>query len=314
MHNLLKSFRQVVIGGITLLLLSSPALMAAAPDAENSADYPDIGRFQGAWITYYDAKDFDEFKFVSGKVVGDDKSQTKTLEGRVTRIGYHLDPGPSILEVTRNVENKLKDAGYDIVFTCKSDDCGGADFAYNGPEILNIPFMWMGDDFRYLAAHKSGDVDTYAAILVSSNNDEVVYQLMVAEVGTMENRMVDAKKMASSISETGKIALYGILFDYDKADIKPESRPALDQIGTLMKDNPDLKIIVVGHTDNQGSLEYNLSLSTKRAQAIVADLTKTYDIDAGRMTPAGAAFLAPVASNRTEDGQAQNRRVELVER
>ena len=137
---------------------------------------------------------------------------------------------------------------------------------------------------------------------------------MVVETGEMENRMVDAKEMAESISGTGKIAIYGILFDYDKADIKPESRPALDQIAELMNDNPELKILVVGHTDNQGDMAYNLDLSMRRAAAIVAELSSAYGISGDRLMQAGAGFMAPVASNRTEAGRAENRRVELVER
>ena len=80
----------------------------------------------------------------------------------------------------------------------------------------------------------------------------------------------------------------------------------------MMAGLPDLKVAVVGHTDNVGSYESNLDLSKRRADAVVAELVSTYGIDNGRLFAAGASFLAPIASNETEDGRALNRRVELV--
>jgi len=305
----------VLAGALFALLSLAGAGFAVEPDAAGSADYAGIGRFEGSWITYYDAKDFDAFWFAAGKVSGAQHGDGQSLEGRVTRIAYRHEAGPSILEVSRNLENRLTDQGYQIVFDCAAADCGGADFGYSGTEVLPVPFMTVDmDHFQYIAAKKSGSPETYVSILVSENNGEAVYQEIVVEVGEMANRMVDAKQMAKSIADTGKIAIYGILFDTDKADIKPESRPALDQIGQLMTDNPDLKILVVGHTDTQGTMDHNVKLSMARAQAIVKELESAYGIAVDRLTPAGAGFLAPVATNRTEDGRAQNRRVELVER
>jgi outer membrane protein OmpA-like peptidoglycan-associated protein len=294
---------------------SAGVALGAGSDVEGSADYPGIGRFEGAWITRYDAKDFDEYWLATGPVTARERGEGTMYEGRVVRIGYRVDPGPSVLEVARNYENRLTESGFEILFTCRDKECGGYNFRYFGTDVLPAPAMTTNlDDFRYIAAVRKGEVTAYAAILVSINNGAVLNQVMVVETGEMENRMVDAAEMASALSETGKIAIYGILFDYDKSDIKPESRPALDEIANLMTTSPDLKILVVGHTDNEGSMEYNLGLSMARAQAIVAELTGTYGIAGDRLSPAGAGFLSPVASNRTEAGRAENRRVELVER
>jgi outer membrane protein OmpA-like peptidoglycan-associated protein len=143
----------------------------------------------------------------------------------------------------------------------------------------------------------------------------VLVQLDVLEDKPMEERMVvvSSEKMASSIQSTGRIALYGILFDFNEATIKPASRPTLDQMGKLLQTMPDLKLLVVGHTDTVGGFDYNLKLSQRRAAAVVQDLVTSYGIDPSRLQPHGASFLAPVASNRTEEGRAKNRRVELVE-
>jgi outer membrane protein OmpA-like peptidoglycan-associated protein len=108
------------------------------------------------------------------------------------------------------------------------------------------------------------------------------------------------------------VVLYGIYFDFDKATIKPESQPQLAQMVAFLRDNPDAKVYVTGHTDNKGALDYNMKLSGARATAVVKALVAA-GIDGKRMVPKGVGPLAPLASNRDEAGQAKNRRVELVE-
>ena len=125
---------------------------------------------------------------------------------------------------------------------------------------------------------------------------------------------VAANEMRDAIAETGSVALYGIQFDFDSAKILPASRPALDEIGKLLQENAALSLHVVGHTDNAGTLDYNLDLSRQRAESVVRDLVSTYGIDRGRLAAHGVGFLAPVASNEEESGRALNRRVELVAR
>jgi outer membrane protein OmpA-like peptidoglycan-associated protein len=131
-------------------------------------------------------------------------------------------------------------------------------------------------------------------------------------VGAIENKMVDAAAMAKGLGEKGHVALYGIYFDTDKAVIKPESRPTLDEIAKLLRGQPRLNVVIVGHTDSQGAYDYNMDLSRRRAEAIAAELAKSYQIARTRLRTAGVGFLAPVGSNASEDGRALNRRVELV--
>ena len=123
---------------------------------------------------------------------------------------------------------------------------------------------------------------------------------------------ISASEISKSLDANGKVALYGILFDTNKADIKPESKASLDQIGALLKQQPKLKLHVVGHTDNVGALAANIDLSKRRADAVAAALTKDYGIARDRLTANGVASLAPVATNGSEAGKTKNRRVELV--
>jgi len=115
------------------------------------------------------------------------------------------------------------------------------------------------------------------------------------------------------LRQKGSASVYGIYFDFDKADIKPESEPAIKEIAKLLQENKTLKLYVVGHTDNVGSLDYNLKLSKARADAVIRELTTKYKISPDRLKAFGVGSLAPVATNKTEEGRAKNRRVELVE-
>jgi outer membrane protein OmpA-like peptidoglycan-associated protein len=119
--------------------------------------------------------------------------------------------------------------------------------------------------------------------------------------------------MQKGLGDKGHIALYGIYFDTDKAVVKPESRPTLDEMAKLLNGQPQLRVFIVGHTDSQGSYEHNMTLSRQRAEAVAAALASSYRIARGRLYTAGLGYLAPVASNHTEAGRALNRRVELVE-
>jgi len=147
------------------------------------------------------------------------------------------------------------------------------------------------------------------SVFPEANVDIIEMQPMEAGLVT-----VNAEALAGDISRTGHVAIYGIYFDTGKADLKPESEPTLAEIAKLLQRNPQLKLHVVGHTDSVGELAMNMDLSKRRAQAVVLALTTQHGIAAARLRPEGVGPLSPVASNKTEEGRAQNRRVELVER
>jgi outer membrane protein OmpA-like peptidoglycan-associated protein len=302
---------------LTALLLLAVSLTASAiaqtRDVAGGKDYPGIGRFGGSVITGYQAKDFDAAHIQAKPFVRGKAADARRLEGRITRIAYRTGPGPSILEVSRNFETQLAKAGFETLLACETEDCGGLAFA-RAIDVLPLPQMWVdGFDFRYYAGHKKdGGSDIYAAVVTSKNNDNIYTQLVVAVVGAMEDKMVDAAAMAKGLGETGHIALYGIYFDTDKAVLKPESKPTLDEIAKLLNGQPRLNVVIVGHTDSQGSYDYNMDLSRKRAEAVAAELVRSYRIAKTRLRTAGVGFLAPVGSNATDGGRALNRRVELV--
>ena len=118
-------------------------------------------------------------------------------------------------------------------------------------------------------------------------------------------------ELHKGLAATGRARLYGILFDTDKATIKPESRPTLDEVVSLMGGEPQWQITVEGHTDATGAAAHNQTLSEQRAAAVKAYLVSK-GVAESRLIAAGFGASRPVADNATELGRAQNRRVELV--
>lgn len=306
-----------------LILLSAKCF--ARDDIHGSKDHPMISRFPGAVINRYDVKNFDEF-FAPAGPAKNDKGFEKTidLEGKVSRIGYLVGNEHSIVEIFRSYRNALRKSGFNKIFICKRKEQCGFWFTSDFLGLPELGDIWGPDspsnrNSRYLLTRlqrPGGDV--YAAILVYENsyNNPRVWEVIV-ETQALKKGLVtinaDARSMAAQIKKSGRVALYGIYFDTDKALVKPESKPALTEIAKLMKNNPELKLIVVGHTDNQGGFDYNMKLSERRAKAVENALVKNYGAERSRLRHWGVGYLSPVASNHTEEGRAKNRRVELVE-
>lgn len=289
---------------------------AAAQDIAGSADHPLIGRFAGAVINAYDFREFDEYKFAGQAITSDDGAGFETIQGVTTRIAYTLTGDHSLAEVVRNYEIALADKGFEIVFECETKDCGGGKFAY-GVETFPIPKMIVDQfNFRYIGARlKRNQGDVYAAVIISvDTRKQVRIQVTVVETAALSVQMVDAKAMKDAFAEKGSVALYGIYFDTDKAEIKPESASTLAEMAKFLGEAPDMAVVIVGHTDNQGTMQYNLDLSHRRAQAVADALVANYGIARDRLTAAGAGFLAPVAPNDSEADRAKNRRVEMIPR
>ena len=333
------------------LLLATSALSHAdtkvpTADVKGLSDPPGLKRYTGAVLMYRDDVAYDEVKLPMGKVITkDDKlAAAKTLDrsGQRTALQYITPAGRSALEVVRGYQQDLKASGFDTVFECNGEACGeiGQVNKYNFAGLLFPDGYWakIGDnsppacaggasigEFRYalldnkstgvavaVMAWKPGDVSVYCE--EAEFKKRISVALVKVEPKAREQKMetISASEMGKSLDANGKVAIYGILFDTGKADIQPASKASLDQIGALLKQQTALKLHVVGHTDNVGTLPANLDLSKRRADAVAAALAKDYGIAKDRLTANGVGSLAPVASNSSDAGKAKNRRVELV--
>lgn len=338
--------------GLLLPALAAAAGMDPkfAKDAAGSKDHPTLKRIDGSIILHHSTKKFDSLQIALGKVAFDYKEQKistwkkQVVEGARTTIFYREPNDAGTLECLRAYQDDLKASGFEVLFEGASggkptDDANTLDNGY-GRFIaavyqsetdygLQKYTMAGADDFRYTALKKAGANgagDTYvtvfcAAVTNSWKDPEkgiaegtVVARVDVLETKGMENRMVvvKAEEMEKQINTTGRVALYGIYFDFNKATLKPESAETLKEVQNLLKADPSLKLVVVGHTDNVGGFDSNQSLSERRAAAVVSELTKSYGVASQRLQPFGCSSACPAAPNTTEEGRTQNRRVELV--
>lgn len=267
---------------ITACLLLS-AGWTIQQDIEGSKDHPLFTRIPNFFISEYEEKEFDTHDFEY------DYDKYATVEGHKWIISYELIEGtkaPGMLQILRNYENAIKKVGGTVLYTTTSHTC--LKLEKQGKEI------WV-------------DVHVYSG--ASS------YQLTIVEKEAMRQDVTaNAEAWFSAISTTGHAAVYGIYFEIDKSDIKPESEPALKEIAKLLKSNPGLNLFVVGHTDSTGEFAHNMKLSEARSNAVMNELISKHSIAAARLKAYGVGPLSPVASNKTEEGRAKNRRVELVER
>lgn len=322
-------------------LVGVTSAWAQSKELAGAKDHTLVSRYAGSTIIGYDQRQFDELVFPLGPIVRPKSNEMRMLapksqrvEGRMTRIVYVAPENRSTLEVLRNYEQALTKAGFKTLYTCSLTQCGLDDgwlakfYLYikerklTNTRLAEDAFSFPTNQ-RYLVAkltRPEGDVYTsiYVATETFDHYKEVhnrsLTLLEVIETTPMEGGLVtvDAKAMAKDISATGHVALYGIYFDTNSADVKAESAPALQEIATLLEQDPKLNVFIVGHTDNVGGYDFNLTLSQRRADAVVKSLTSGHAIDVKRLRAVGAGLMAPVAVNDTDEGRAKNRRVELV--
>ena len=296
-----------------LLVVLAPAV---ASDVAESADYPGIGRYAGSEIVQYEVEEYGQTVLATGPVQkeADAEATAMSVEGRITRIRYRVPEGVSPLEVFRNFEARALESNYDIVFSGGPGEIRDYVFKYRHPvEILGE--SGIGNGIHYFLASKEvgGGTDRVSVLVAPHGGGQgVIVGLIAAESKPMATQMVDAEQMALSLDETGRVALYGIYFDHGSENLKAESKPTLDEIAEFMNANAEYNVIVVGHTDNAGAYDYNMSLSKRRAQAVMEALLENYGIAAARLTSDGVGYLAPAANNTSDAGRALNRRVELV--
>ncbi len=175
--------------------------------------------------------------------------------------------------------------------------------------IRKIKGKVLADDNSVMTASIDGK-EVYIHVYNGKNTEETQFYVRIIEVEKMQQEIV--VNLQEAIDKEGKVAIYGILFDVGKSEIKSESAEALKQITDYLNTNPTVRIYIVGHTDNTGSFANNITLSKARAESIKSYLVATGKISASRMAADGVASLCPVSTNTTEEGKKLNRRVEIV--
>jgi OOP family OmpA-OmpF porin len=243
-------------------------------------------------------------------------------------------PGQTTLALLSPLRAQLTEAGFEVILDCEARSCGGFDFRY-GTEILPEPDMHVDlADFRFLSAQRG---DEAVSVLVSRSALSGYVQItLVSSVPQdravpagpgPEMPVIDIKTEAGpdnadlpeqaagigpALDEVGRAVLADLDFASGAAALTGDDYPSLAAVAAWLEANPDGRVALVGHTDASGSLEANIALSERRAEAVAQVLIDRYGIGRDRVAARGVGFLAPRATNQTEEGRQKNRRVEVV--
>lgn len=253
--------------------------------------------------------------------------QTKPLEGAVTKTAWRIPTtGANTGLLMALLRDQLETEGFRTLLDCADERCGGFDFRYSA-DILPEPQMHVDlGDFRFLSAMRGAGADAEHVQLVVSRSPLNAYVEVSLITETGAEPLIAATKtpmahsagagvtgdLVTSLLENGHVALTGLEFESGSSALSGQEFTVLAQIARFMSDNPDITIALVGHTDATGSLDANMALSRARATSVLERLAQSYGIARDRMEADGVGYLAPIASNRTEEGRTANRRVEVV--
>jgi len=260
--------------------------------AQDVKEHPQIKPFPGSVLKHNSThlyQNFAEHSFlIKDPKTGRDVK--KPIQGKFWKLTYVIydskgnwDASRSILEYRENYKQAALEKGGTILFEHQG----------------HLTFTLPGDDGG----------ETWCHVLIWNKSMQELN--IIEKAGFKKSLTFSSSEMKAALDADGRVQLYGILFDLDKASLQPESTKQLQHVVTLLKENPKLKLEVQGHTDDQGSEDYNLKLSQNRAKTVVSYLG-LFGIDITRLTPKGFGESKPVMPNTTEEGKTKNRRVELV--
>lgn len=275
---------------ITTLFVVFVTAIYAQEDDPGCKDHNLLSRVNNFYLVSCE-ENFNELELRLGN------NKTEIKEGNLFSLNYlfNSDAGEkpkSPLQIIKNYENAIVQNGGKMIY--KNSNALDADL-----------------EATYYISTKEKEYWIKLFNFGGTPNEVERFTLYVLEMESMKQE-IEASEMFEAINKDGFIALY-INFETGKSDIKSESQPIIDQIVEMLKQNPDLKISVEGHTDNVGSDKSNQSLSENRAKSVMNALISG-GIDKSRLSSKGWGATKPIEDNSTEEGRFENRRVEIVKK
>lgn len=312
--------------------LSTLFLVAALPNLARAT--PDLPLPTGAQQTAETNLDNADFALPVGPWE-QGKTPTVTLTGTVHSAAWRVPAnGPQTTDLMQSLRASLLAQGYQPIFACATDACGGFDFRF-GLDLMSEPEMHVDlSDFRFLSATKGrGDKAEYLALTVSRAGETAFVQL--TSIGGGSRAPVSAAALPqpaaplppqppappsgaatngleTALAESGHVTLSDLTFGSGSAELSAGQFASLSALSAYLAAHPQAQVLIVGHTDISGALAANLALSQQRAQSVVTRLIADYGVAPGQLAAAGAGPLSPVTSNGTAEGRQKNRRVEAV--
>jgi OmpA-OmpF porin, OOP family len=304
------------LGSLVLGLASLTVLASAAPaTGAAGAGVAQIKPFPGAKPVDHSTRNFEEYWMPLGRLTGEAQAENhEVLGGRWTHSSFTSPAGRSVAEVFRHYEQQIASAGLEVVYGCKGLECG------EGGRKTNGDWWALSDYRRFMAARlqrPGGDLWVSVHVWARNANAPVQQELDVVEskppvTAPPPRNEADVATLAKELKADGRVVLHSIEFVEGKPGVLPASEGIVNAIAELLARDPGLKLHVVVHSDNSAPALASIDLTKKRAAALTQMLTRLHRIPSARVQPAGLGPLAPVASNRTAEGRAMNRRVELV--
>ncbi len=293
--------------------------MAALPAAAMELQMPGEATLTRQIVTGPDSYPLPTGAFSDGTL------PTRTVEGAVVRQAWRIDgDGMTTLQILRPLRDQLDEMGFSVVFECQDAGCGGFDFRF-GVQVISAPEMFVDlFDFRFLSARRgTGEQAEYVTLLVSRSGNTGYVQLVhvgpetaeplpVAPAGVAPAPDATETAVARALEETGHVILSDLDFGTGATALGDGPFESLEALANYLRNNPDRRVALVGHTDSVGRLEANTELSQRRAAAVLERLVAAHDVPRAQLDAQGVAYLAPVAPNLTQAGRDANRRVEAV--
>jgi len=293
------------------------ATLAPLPAPANDLNLPARARLLGDRVS-----PLDSYALPVGPFAG--TVPARDFEGRVERQSWRLDgAGATTLQVLAPLQDQISAAGYEILYECRDQDCGGFDFRF-GVEIIPAPDMHVNiRDYRFLGAVR-GENEALSLLVSRAGNAVYVQAIHVSPQGNGGQVVAPAQGagpdlpparpggLAEILQTEGHVVLADLVFETGAARLGEGPFASLQQLADFLKSHPDDRIALVGHTDSVGLLANNISLSKRRAGSVRARMTDHYGIAPERVEAEGMGYLAPVASNLTNEGREENRRVEAI--
>lgn len=306
-------------------LMLASALVAAAPALQAA----ELALPSGAMLRF-DAHDpAATYALPTGPWTAETGVPVEATSGSVTRQAFRLGgTGLSSYQIVLTLRQQLLDQGYDILFECEDDACGGFDFRY-GTDVISEPDMHVDlRDYHFVSAARPGEAPDLVSLLVSRSPSAGYVQ--VVQVGAGEAPAIEVTtstkaepgstlssnqppgEIGAAMESIGRFVLSDLVFTTGSSTLGPESFTSLSDLASYLRDNPGKRVALVGHTDAQGALANNVLLSKRRARSVMARLISEYGVPASQLEADGIGYLAPIASNQTDEGRARNRRVEAI--
>ncbi|WP_373355601.1 OmpA family protein [Pseudoroseicyclus sp. CXY001] len=302
--------RAARLGGLLAVLLAGPALAQTLSFPEGAVMTAERQEPEGSYALPLGPAE-------AGVV------PTRRVEGALTMQAWRLPETEDTLALLAPLREQILAAGFTPLLDCETSGCGGFDFRL-AVELLPAPDFWFDlGDFRAFAAEKEAEEE--ALVLVVSHTAGAGY-VHLARIGPASEEAalsVPAEAAAaappaspadfdSELEARGRVILADLSFETGSAQLGPGPYASLQALARYLAAHPGRQVALVGHTDSEGGLEPNITLSRRRAGSVLERLVSRYGTPRSQLAAEGMGYLAPVASNLTPGGREANRRVEVI--